>query len=89
MKIVALDWNRKNVEHLAKHRVSTAEVEEVVFEDAPFATKEKWGRYYVFGQASSGRYLFMVIALLGNHRARVITARDMIKRERQYYQVRR
>lgn len=89
MKIAALDWNRKNVEHLAKHRVSAAEVEEVVFEDAPFVTKGSWGRYYVYGQTSSGRYLFMVIALLGNHRARVITARDMIKREGQYYQARR
>jgi len=72
-----------------KHQVLSKEVEEFVFEDEPLVIKGSQGTCYVFGQTNADRYLFVVVVLLSNQRARVITARDMIKRERRYYQQRR
>ncbi|NMG82602.1 MAG: hypothetical protein GIS02_00120 [Methanosarcinales archaeon] len=40
---------------------------------------------YVYGQTSSGRYLFVVYLYLGKRVSRVVTARDMTKRERNLY----
>ena len=84
-----MDWDRQNVEHIARHAVQPVDVEEVVFEGKPLTTKGRNELYHVFGETQAGRYLLVVMALLGNQRARVITARDMTKRERQYYRKRR
>ncbi len=88
MKIITrFKWNRNNVEHVARHGVTPAEIEEVAFEDKPFIRSGREGLYYLLGTTQDGRYLFTIVALTKRRgEAVVITARDMTDKERRYYQ---
>ena len=75
---------------LEKHGVSRAECEQVFFNeplvvgrDVKHSQEEK--RYYVLGITDQGRRIFLVFTMRGN-RIRVITARDMSRKERRIYQ---
>src|SRR5579871_6500685 len=81
------EWNSgKNWE---KHRVTPEEAEEIFFHD-PFvlksdsthSTREK--RYGVLGQTGTGRQIFLVFTIRKRH-IRVISARDMNRRESEAY----
>ncbi|HEY44524.1 MAG TPA: BrnT family toxin [Anaerolineae bacterium] len=84
------DWDEWNVEKIwTKHQVSRAECEQVLFnqplvvgEDTEHSQEEM--RYYVLGQTDKGRELFLVFTIRENL-IRVITARDMSRRERRIY----
>jgi uncharacterized DUF497 family protein len=67
-----------------RHDVTKFETEEVLIGDPHFRIWRDDTRY-VYGQTSSGRYLFVAYLYLGKGVARVITARDMTKRERRLY----
>lgn len=43
------------------------------------------GRYLAYGRTEAGRYLLVVLIQRGRRIVRVITARDMTDRERQFY----
>ena len=84
MKVRRLDWDERNIAHIAKHSVSPEEVEEVFFDDTPHF--QRHGKvFYAFGQTMSGRYLFVVFRFVTPNTVRVITARDMTEKERRYY----
>lgn len=85
MHITALAWDDENVEHIAKHRVQPAEVEEVCFGPKNVLLRAQEGRYAVLGQTEAGRYLKVIITFPIKGRSRVITARDMTSNERRYY----
>jgi uncharacterized DUF497 family protein len=84
------EWDEGNVEkNWIKHRVSKNECEEVFFnqpilvsEDTKHSHIEK--RYYVLGQTDSNRFLFISFTIR-NNRIRVISARDMNRKERKKY----
>jgi uncharacterized DUF497 family protein len=84
------DWDAGNSEkNWNKHGVSTSECEEVFFnqpllvaEDAAHSQQE--ARFYGLGHADGGRMLFVVFTLRGA-RIRVISARDMSRKERKVY----
>lgn len=79
-------WNDKNIEHIARHHITPGEVEEVVYSQERHTRKGMGqGIYYIFGQAGSGRYLFIVLLDIGRHIGRVITARDMTEREKKWH----
>lgn len=84
MKISGFDWDHHNVAHIWRHWVVPHEVVEVFFDD-PRYLKGKEEKYYVFGRAISGRYLFVVFAKKDENKIRAITARNMTRRERNYY----
>lgn len=73
-----------------KHAVFQFEVEEA-FENKPLFRFEKKGNYpgeHVYSAMSvtdSGRFLAMFFIYKKNRDALLITARDMTKKERQYY----
>lgn len=74
-------WNR--------HEVSRAECEQVFFnrplvvaDDQEHSGAEK--RYYALGKAESGRRLFVVFTIRGEL-IRMISARDMSRRERRVF----
>lgn len=81
------EWDEGNIDkNLIRHRVSKNECEELFFnqpilvsEDPKHSTVEK--RYYVLGQTDSSRFLFIAFAIR-NNRIRVISARDMNRKER-------
>ena len=84
------DWDDGNVDkNWERHRVSWAECEEVFF-NQPFVAmvdelhSETELRCYALGQTDAGRLLFVVYTLRGE-RIRVISARDMTRREKKEY----
>jgi uncharacterized DUF497 family protein len=66
----------------------TIEVEEV-FAVAPYLRRGRGGRYLAYGPTTDGRYLFVVFALPAKGVVRVITARDMTRRQRAEYRRRK
>ena len=84
------DWDEGNLlKNWEKHEVSGSECEQVFFNrplvaepDAKHSPGE-W-RYYVLGQTDSGRRLFLVFTVRDNL-IRVISAREMSRRERREY----
>lgn len=89
-KIDKFEWDDGNrTKNWVKHQVSTTECEEVFFnlplllaDDSQHSQVEK--RYYVLGQTNSGRQLFIAFTVRAN-KVRVISARDMNRKERQKY----
>ena len=84
------DWDAGNQrKNWTKHRVSDDECEEIFFnlplvlggDDVHSAQED---RYYALGQTHAGRRLFIAFTLRGD-RIRVISARDMTRKERRAY----
>jgi uncharacterized protein len=89
--LTGFDWDDGNRnKNWIKHKVSNSECEEIFFNlpllveaDAKHSILEK--RYYVLGQTNQGRFLFIVFTER-NKRIRVISARDMNRKERSIYE---
>jgi uncharacterized DUF497 family protein len=85
------DWEGGNAEkNWLRHRVSQSESEQVFFnrplvaaEDEPHSLGEV--RHYALGRTDAGRLLFVAYTLRGE-RIRIISARDMTRRERKEYE---
>ena len=84
------EWDDANLSKIwEKHGVSAAECEEVFFNSPLLSGPDERHsgrevRYYVLGQTDSRRQLFIVFT----HRRgliRVVTARDMSRREREVF----
>ena len=85
------DWDEANVPKIwGKHEVSPMECEQVFF-NLPLVAghdekhSETEARYYALGQSDAGRRLFVVVAVREG-RLRVISARDMSRKERKVYE---
>ena len=84
------EWDEGNVtKNWEKHKVTRIECEQVFFnrpfvvgEDSKHSKREI--RWYLLGQTDQGRLLFVVFTIRGNL-IRVISARDMNKKERKQY----
>ncbi len=85
MEIFFFRWDEDTIEHLANHGIPPEEVEDVAFEGSPSIRKGRYGRRYLYGKTTGGRYLFVVYVLVGREIAKVITARDMDSKERKLY----
>ena len=90
-KIVGFDWDDGNARKNEKHEVSTAESEQVFFNepllllpDAKHSDLES--RFHALGTTDEGRPLHITFTLReAGTRIRVISARDMHRKERQIY----
>ncbi len=84
------DWSGGNAEkNWQSHQVSPAECEQIFFnsplltaDDRKHSAKEK--RWVVLGQTDSGRDLFIAFTMRSG-KLRVISARDMHRKERAVY----
>jgi hypothetical protein len=89
-RLVGFDWDEGNRgKNAERHGVTDLECEQVffnhpllVFPDADHSEDED--RFYVLGRTERGRRLFLVFTPRGD-RIRVISARDMTRRERRFY----
>jgi uncharacterized protein len=89
-KLEGFDWDEGNLKkNWERHQVTGAECEQaffnrplVVADDAAHSAKE--GRYYALSHSDAGRLLFLVFTIR-KHRIRVISARDMSRKERRVY----
>jgi uncharacterized DUF497 family protein len=87
MRRIELEWDDENIDHIWEHRIIPEEIEEVLESRYLFERGRK-GRYYVLGQSTTGRYLFVVMEQKSSALFRVITARDMKQSERKRYKER-
>jgi uncharacterized DUF497 family protein len=95
MKIIpeplCFEWDSGNIsKNLEKHQVSCQEAEEVFVNEPLFMTEdvshskgEK--RFQALGRSNSNRYLFLSITIR-NQKVRIISIRDMSKKERKQYE---
>lgn len=89
-RIEGFDWDSWNInKNKEKHNVGFTECEEAFFnsplvvgEDKEHSRSEE--RHYLLGKTDSGRLLFIVFTIRKN-KIRVISARDMSKKERRAY----
>jgi len=92
-QIVGFDWDGGNsLKSAAKHSVSQAEAEQVfadsqllIADDVRHSQDE--ARYHALGRTIDGRLLHVTFTLRDNRtRIRVISARDMNRKERDRYE---
>jgi len=91
-KVTGFDWDDGNSRKNDRHGVSMAEAEQVFF-NAPVlvlpdpAHSEAEPRYHALGKTIDGRRLHVTFTLRsGGKLIRVISARDMSKKERKIYE---
>ncbi|MCX5855600.1 MAG: BrnT family toxin [Deltaproteobacteria bacterium] len=89
-KCIGFDWDDGNLlKNWEKHGVSASECEQVFF-NHPFiaspdvAHSSDEARFYTLGKSDSGKHLFIVFTVR-NNLIRIITARDMNRKEREAY----
>ncbi len=89
--VEGFEWDKGNIsKNWGKHRVSYIECEEVFFNN-PFVVQNDVthssteARYYSLGSTDRERLLFIVFTVRKN-KIRVISARDMIRKERIMYE---
>jgi uncharacterized protein len=89
-KCTGFEWDEGNLlKNWEKHRVSASECEQVFF-NRPLVAGPDFGhsrdeaRFYVLGQADTGRCLFIVFTIR-KKLIRIISARDMNPKERNTY----
>ncbi|AYG62356.1 BrnT family toxin [Rhizobium jaguaris] len=92
-RITGFDWDAENArKSVEKHDVSQAEAEQVFFNepllmvpDARHSAEER--RIHPLGRTDDGRLLHITFTLRQNEtKIRVISARDMSRKERSYYE---
>ena len=91
-KITGFDWDDGNARKNNKHAVSTAESEQVFFNspllllvDAKHSDRES--RFHALGKTDQGRLLHIAFTLReAQTKIRVISARDMNRKERVIYE---
>ena len=91
LSCTGFEWDDHNSEkNWIKHNVGASECEEmffncplIVLDDTKHSKKER--RFYSLGRTDAGRLLFVVFAIRKD-KIRVISARDMSRKERKEYQ---
>ena len=91
-KISSFDWDNGNARKNDKHGVSAAEAEQVFFNeplllitDTKHSLSES--RFHALGKTDDGRILHITFTLRhAGRKIRVISARDMHKKERTIYE---
>ena len=86
---------------LKKHNVEIWEIEEVIYDDLSAFSLTHKDCYFIYGQTFSGRYLLVLVRVLSTQETqelgyksdanviKIITARDMNKKQRQMYNKRK
>jgi hypothetical protein len=88
---VGFDWDEGNLlKNWEKHGVSAFECEQVFFNRPLIAAPDEVHsstepRFYALGQTDASRLLFIAFTIRGR-RIRVISARDMNRRERKVFE---
>lgn len=90
-RIIGFDWDKGNVRKNEKHGVSMAESEQVFFnapllvvEDSKHSKQEQ--RLHALGKTDDGRLLHITFTIRHGEKIRIISARDMHRKERTVYE---
>ncbi len=85
------DWDAGNIgKTWERHKVSATECEQIFFNEPLVAApdekhSDREQRFYVLGHTDAGRHLFLVFTIR-NKLIRLISARDMNRKERKEYE---
>ena len=91
-KITEFEWDVGNARKNDKHGVSMAESEQVFFNEpllllADLKHSDSESRFHALGKTDEGRTLHVTFTLrYGSEKIRVISARDMHRKERTIYE---
>ena len=88
MRVDGFQWNENNVvKNIINHDTYPDEIEETFYN--PYKLRKTLQeRYLLYGVTDSGRYLFIVFEIkrhASKNLVRVISARNMTKKEKSYY----
>jgi uncharacterized DUF497 family protein len=83
--IVELIWDDWNTDHIARHALFPEQVEEALRDENAVFLKAKQGRVMALGRAGARLIASVLNAQETEGLYYVITARDMVKKERAYY----
>lgn len=88
---VSFEWDEYNkIKNLSKHKVDYKECEEI-FTNRPLKTykdikhSQNENRFVALGITNNSRSLYLVF-IIRNNRIRIISARDMSRKERNFYE---
>ena len=89
-KLVEFDWDIGNIEKNKKHNVEDSEAEEAFFDSKKVITKDpphslKEERFILLGKTKKERLLYIVFTTRKN-KIRIISARDINKKEVSLYE---
>ena len=85
IKVTSLVWDEFNSQHIRLHGVTIVEAEEAV--QSKIKVKKTYeDRLLVFGKTKNNRFLTLAIAPKGDNSYYVVTARNMSRKERRWYQ---
>jgi len=82
VRIKRLNWDKRNVFHIARHGITVKDVEDVC-SGKHIARKVK-DRYLIYGETKAGRHIFIVLEKTGDN-FKPITARDVSESEKKIY----
>jgi uncharacterized DUF497 family protein len=82
-----LQWEDKDINHIALHNVTPQEIEDVCF-GLHLSKKERGQRYILSGQADNGRYINVIIQRIGGSIFRPKTAFEMSEKYKKRYKKR-
>lgn len=79
-------WDREddpdgNVQHIAKHKLTMEEVEEVLQNPTDMDRSWSSGEFVVFGDTGTGRHIMVVYEMIGSDTFYPITAYDVPRRK--------
>lgn len=90
-KSIEFEWNKGNIDkNKVKHGVENKEAEETFFGKDKFIFKDKLHsrkeeRFRIFGKTKDRRKLLVIFTIRGE-KIRIISARDMNKKEVKFYE---
>lgn len=89
-KIIEFDWDKGNIGKNRKHKVEDKESEEPFFDEGKIIYKDvfhskKEERFILIGKTKKGRLLYLVFTIR-NSKFRIISGRDINKKEIQIYE---
>ncbi len=89
-KVIEFNWNKGNIQKNMKHNVNDKETEEVFFDKKRYIFKDKLHsnneeRFRIIGKTKRQRLLFIVFTIRGN-KIRIVSARDINKKEVYLYE---
>lgn len=79
------EWDDDNISHIARHEVDPGEAEDAVRDTDRIHFRTRSGRIFVIGMTEAGRMLAVVLERKETDWSRVVTARDVIEKEKRAY----
>jgi len=92
-KFITLRWSDYRIQHIARHKITSEEVEEAILQDSNRLIKKYQkstqfpGKYLylAYGKTKEGRFLTILLLNTEGTEYIPITARNMVPSERQQY----